>query len=360
MPRAPLLSVIVPVHNVAPYLRRCMDSILHDNRSDDVEVIAVDDASTDASPMILSTYAGDPGVRIHTLHTNRGLAAARTTGLGLARGRHVAFVDSDDWLTRGALRAIGDRLRRSRDHVLFFGHTRVTSRSEVRIGSSDALRRLGSVGTFSLRDRPEALRLFHVAWNKVYDRRFLLDSGLRFADGYYEDITVAYPILMLADRIGVLDRVCYCYRERPGAITSTPGPRHAEIFARYEDVFAFLDARRHLDRYRATMFERMITHELGVLPRVGPYGSIDHRRFFSGISAHHHRYRPPGHRPRVGIHAVKDRLVRDDAYRSFHGLMSAYRHVGRLPARIGGFPRRRTGSAPQLVTTAMPQPSPGV
>lgn len=160
---------------------------------------------------------------------------------------------------------------------------------------------------------------------------------------------------MLADRIGVLDRVCSCYRERPGAITSTPGPRHAEVFARYEAVFAFLDARRELDGYHAAMFERMIAHELGVLPRVGPYGSPDHRRSFSRISAHHHRYRPPHHRPPAGVRAVKDRLVRDDAYRTFHVLMSAYRDVARLRAGIVGLQRRPTGGAPQLVTTGVPQ-----
>ena len=118
---------------------------------------------------------------------------------------------------------IADRLRRSHDQVLFFGHTRVTSVSEARISRFDALRRLGSAETFALRDWPEALRLLHVAWNKVYDRCYLLDSGLRFPDGYYEHIAVAYPILMLADRIGVLDRRLLLLPRASGAITSTPG-----------------------------------------------------------------------------------------------------------------------------------------
>lgn len=175
MPSAPMLSVIVPVHDVAPYLRRCMDSILHDNPTADVEVIAVDDASTDPSPSILSTYADDPRVHIHTISVNGGLAGARTVGLSLARGRYVAFVDSDDWITRGALEAVTDRLRRSGDQVLFLGHTRVREGSQVATSSAVMLRRLGRAGSFTLRDRPEALRLFHVAWNKVYDRRLLLD-----------------------------------------------------------------------------------------------------------------------------------------------------------------------------------------
>jgi CDP-glycerol glycerophosphotransferase len=179
-----MLSVIVPVHNVAPYLRRCMDSILHDNPTADFEVIAVDDASTDASPSILSTYADDPRVRIHSESVNGGLAGARTVGLSLARGCHVAFVDSDDWITRGALEAATDRLRHSGDQVLFLGHTRVGEGSHVASGCAATLRRLDRAGSFTLRDRPEALRLFHVAWNKVYDRRFLLDSGLQFANGW--------------------------------------------------------------------------------------------------------------------------------------------------------------------------------
>lgn len=356
---APLLSVIVPVHDVAPYLRRCMDSILHDNRGVDLEVVAVDDASTDRSPTILAGYADDPRVTIVSLERNRGLGGARTAGLATARGRHVAFVDSDDWLTRGALRAIARRLHRSADQVLFVGHARVRDGAELPVAGRAALRRLGRAGTFTLREQPEALGLFHVAWNKVYDRRFLLDSGLRFADGIYEDIPVAYPVVMLADRIGVLDRVCYCYRERPGAITATQGPRHAEVFARYEEVFALLDATPGLDSFRAAMFERMITHELGVLPRVGPYGSDDHRRFFTRIAEHHHRYRPAGYPTPPGIRGVKDRLVRRDAYRTYHSMLSAYRRLADLRPTPPVGPAPAPRPVPRLTTPVMPGLRPG-
>lgn len=93
----PLLSVIVPVYNAENYIKKCLDSILNQTY-DNVEIIIVDDGSTDKSGSICDEYKHtDPLLRV--LHTrNRGSVCARVTGLAEARGEFVAFVDSDDWL----------------------------------------------------------------------------------------------------------------------------------------------------------------------------------------------------------------------------------------------------------------------
>jgi hypothetical protein len=173
----------------------------------------------------------------------------------------------------------------------------------------------------------------------VYDvapyLRRCLDSILA-GDGSvdFEVIAVAYPVLMLAERIGVLDRICYCYRDRPGAITSTPGHRHADVFARYDQVFAFLDDHPQLERFRTGIFERMITHELGVLPRVGEYGSAEHRRFFTRISGHHRRYRPAG-LPASGRRARSQGPARAPRrLPAFHRMLHVYRDLTALRSDV--------------------------
>ena len=94
-----VLSVIVPVHQVREYLTDCLDSILGQPFAD-VELVAVDDASTDGCAEILAGYAArDPRVRVLTLPTNRGLGAARNAGLARAVGEYAWFVDADDWQT---------------------------------------------------------------------------------------------------------------------------------------------------------------------------------------------------------------------------------------------------------------------
>src|SRR5690606_41069310 len=93
-----------------------------------------------------------------------------------------------------------------------------------------------------LAERPSVLQLMMTAWNKAIRRDFLVDLGLRFSSGYYEDLNVTYPILMAADRLSLLDRVCYVYRQRrTGAITKTAGAKHFDVFAQYDRVFAFMD-----------------------------------------------------------------------------------------------------------------------
>ena len=98
MNASPRVSVVIPVHNAANYLSRCLDSVMHQTLRG-IEVIAVDDASTDHSPKLLAeTQARDDRLRLETFTDNRGVSAARNAGLAIARGEFVAFVDSDDYI----------------------------------------------------------------------------------------------------------------------------------------------------------------------------------------------------------------------------------------------------------------------
>ena len=94
----PLISVIVPVYNVAPYVRKCLDSLLAQTYSE-IEIIVVDDASTDESGSICDTYPVlDKRIQVIHFPVNRGLSAARNDGICRAKGLYAAFVDSDDYV----------------------------------------------------------------------------------------------------------------------------------------------------------------------------------------------------------------------------------------------------------------------
>lgn len=96
-----LLSIVVPVYNVSKYLRDGLDSLLNQS-VEDVEIICVDDCSTDDSLQVLSEYADqNERVRIVKHDVNRGLSAARNTGMKIAEGEFVAFFDPDDKVTKG-------------------------------------------------------------------------------------------------------------------------------------------------------------------------------------------------------------------------------------------------------------------
>jgi glycosyltransferase involved in cell wall biosynthesis len=336
----PLLSVVVPVYGVEAYLAQCLDSILA-GAGGDVEVVAVDDASPDGSPALLDAYAArDPRVKVRHLPTNVGLGNARNAGLDAATGDYVWFVDSDDWLPPGSVPAVLDAVRATRPDVLLVDHVRVHEDGRTETDPSSAVLR-GVTGAGPLADRERLLDLQHTAWNKVVRRAFLADLGLRFHSGWYEDFPFSHPLLVAADRIAVLDRVCYHYRQRDaGAITRTVDDRHLEALDQYERLFADLDRLGpRAAPFRAHLVRLMVNHYLVI---VGNGNRVPPRRraeFFHRAAAHYRRYRPPtGYRHPGGVAGLKHRMLAADAYRPYALLRLAYR----LPGAV----RRRRAPAP--------------
>ncbi|MFC7261177.1 bifunctional glycosyltransferase/CDP-glycerol:glycerophosphate glycerophosphotransferase [Streptomyces lutosisoli] len=326
----PRFSIIVPVFKVQGFLRECLDSVL-DQSFTDLEVIAVDDCSPDGSGAILDEYAArDPRMKAVHLPENVGLGRARNAGLPHARGDYVLFLDSDDRYTPGLLRAVADRLDVTRDpDILVFDHVR--THWWGRGGRSDAAGLLEQAGTstFSIRDHPEYLRLFLVAWNKAYRRDFFLGHGFQYQPGLYEDAPVTYQTMVTAERIACLDRVGVEYRQRrQGAITRTPGRRHFEIFEQYEGLFAFLAERPGLDWARPLLFERALDHMLFTLARPERVLRGDRREFYRRTRAFYRKHVPPGFVPPREGRRTELRLLAVAPHRA-HVALGALRRVRR-------------------------------
>ncbi|MGC4893754.1 bifunctional glycosyltransferase/CDP-glycerol:glycerophosphate glycerophosphotransferase [Micromonospora sp. DT31] len=356
-----LISFVVPAFKVQGYLRECLDSIL-EQPFGDFEVIGVDDASPDGSGEILTEYAArDARVRPVRLTENVGLGPARNIGLDRAVGDYVWFVDGDDWLVPGCLPHVADRLRDTTPDVLIVDHVRAHWNN---VGTRSAMRDVFPAppdpATFTLWERPDALRLLHTAWNRVVRREFLLVNGLRFESGWYEDVSFTYPALMAAERIGVLDRVCLNYRQRrTGAITRTRGDRHFEVFPQWHRVFAMMDRwGPAVAGLRPAVFERMIWHYLTVLGNGDRIAPELRASFFAQMHADYVRFRPPEGCPvPPGAEGLKHRLVAAGRWRTFSALREAHqaREVARRAARTA---RRRVvpaarGAARRVRNTAL-------
>lgn len=333
--RAPLLSIVVPVHAVEPYLYQCLESIRADvpaGEADAVEIVAVDDASPDRCGQMLRSYAaGRSGVRTVHLTRNVGLGLARNAGLDIATGRYVWFVDSDDWLPPGTLPAVLGRLRGDRPDVLMLDHLRVHEGGRREVDASSHLLR-GVPGVVRLADRPRLLRVQHTAWNKVVRRELMAELGLRFHAGWYEDIPFSHPLLIGAQRIAVLDRVCYLYRQgRQGAITSTRSDRHFDAFAQYDRLLDWV-RRRHPDpRLEAELFGLMVNHMLVVVGNDDRLHPHLRRAFFRRVTEQYRRYLPAEGYPRPGgIAGLKHRLVGRGSYLAYAMLRQAHRLAARL------------------------------
>ncbi|MGW7267277.1 bifunctional glycosyltransferase/CDP-glycerol:glycerophosphate glycerophosphotransferase [Streptomyces sp. NPDC054842] len=288
----PRFSVIVPVYKVQGFLRECLDSVLEQSYPD-LEVIAVDDRSPDGCAAILDEYADrDPRVRVLHLPENVGLGRARNAGMPHATGDFLFFLDSDDTLTPGALRAMADRLDETADpDVLVFDYARTYWWGGTRRNVLARVLAEGGDGTFTAAEHPEILELLMVVWNKVYRRDFVDKHGFQFPPGYYEDTPWTFPVLLSAERIATLDRICLAYRQRrQGNILSTTSRKHFDIHAQYERVFAYLEAHPELAHWRPYLHRKMGEHCLDVLGKPDRLPEADKSEFFRRTAELFRRY----------------------------------------------------------------------
>ena len=327
----PLLSIVLPVHGVERFLPACLDSLGSDTAAPgEIEIIAVDDLSPDGCPALLDGHAARDGrTRVLHLTVNQGLGGARAAGLEQATGTYVWFVDSDDWLPDGTLDAVLAELRHEQQRadagehpadVLLtdFTHAYADGSTEPNPWRS-ALASPELAAGCTAADRPEMLRAVMAVWNKIMRRSYLLGLGVSFGRGYYEDISVTYPALLAAPRLRYLDRSCYTYRRgRPGAITSTASAKHADAFAQYDAIFAFLD--RRPSPLHPAVFERTVRQALTVYDTPGLVPQELRGAFFARITDHIARHRPPGHRFPRGARGVPYRLAARGARRSYDEL----------------------------------------
>ncbi|MEU9285070.1 bifunctional glycosyltransferase family 2 protein/CDP-glycerol:glycerophosphate glycerophosphotransferase [Streptomyces sp. NPDC048275] len=330
----PRFSVIVPAYKVQAYLHECLESVL-DQSYPDLELIAVDDHSPDACGAIIDEFAARDG-RVRPVHLpeNVGLGRARNAGLERATGDYLIFLDSDDTLTPDALRAIADRLKETAEpDVLVYDYARTYWNGRtVRNQFAEQLTEQGPA-PFPLDARPGLLKVLMVVWNKAYRREFVEREGFTFPPGYYEDTPWTYPVLVSAETIATLDRVCVHYRQRRlGNILGTSSRSHFDIFEQYDRVFAHLDAHPELAaRWRPVLFRRMVDHLSTVFTKRDRLPRGSRAEFLRKARTHYRRYRTPGApvRPRA---RVRHALVRLGTHRTYR-LLSLASHARKKSLR---------------------------
>jgi CDP-glycerol glycerophosphotransferase len=216
--RLPRLSVVVPVHNVEDYLADCLASIAAQSVRD-LEVVLVDDGSTDGSSALARTFAaGDPRFR-YVRQDNAGLSAARNTGVRYADPHvpYLTFVDSDDIVPHDAYERMIASLERTGSDFASGNVWRLTERGRNQAWQYQWLTR-SRERTHITRDRQ--LLSDRVAWNKVFRRSFWDRHGFTFPEGkLYEDTPVMIPAHFLAEQVDVLAGHVYYWRVREGSIT---------------------------------------------------------------------------------------------------------------------------------------------
>ena len=251
------VSVIVPVYNVSEYIERCWDSIRNQTYKN-IEVLFVDDCGTDDSVAKLEEYlAATDAVDARILHhaRNRGLSAARNTGLEAATGEYVYFLDSDDDITEDCLESLVSPLTEKKyDFVV--GDYSVVGEG----GYSPLLMSTGAIET-----QEEVLRAYAegkwyvMAWNKLCRRDFLIENNLFFKEGLiHEDVLWTFKVACKANNMYVVKHPVYNYYVRSSSImTSMSIEKDVNIYVEvFGNIAAFAEEEgRKYGRYEYALIE---------------------------------------------------------------------------------------------------------
>lgn len=293
------ISIVIPIYNVASYIVNCLDSVEKQTYKD-LEIILVDDCGADESMTIVEKYLKHhhfPNLKIVRHTHNRGLSAARNTGLKVATGDYVYFLDSDDTLDKNGISVLASPLKEEfYDFVI----------GNYEIDGGDRKYPALTLPIGALRSNREILhayaeaKWYMMAWNKLCRRDFLLDNRLLFEEGLlHEDVIWSFKLACKAQSMYVITEPTYKYTIRPASImTGTSLAKDAQLYIEaFEVINRFIqeenlqyecDAYRIIEGRKSTLlFSLLQMEENGLfnecyasihrMPHVDPLAAFRHK-----------------------------------------------------------------------------------
>ncbi|MFI0896644.1 CDP-glycerol glycerophosphotransferase family protein [Streptomyces sp. NPDC020983] len=354
----PRLTVVVPVYNVEQYLEECLRSIAAQTLAA-LDVVIVDDGSTDASADIARAFAaGDSRFRVVS-QDNGGLGHARNTGARHAHPEteYLTFADSDDVLPPHAYDRLTALLDRSGSDFATGNVYRLTA-----AGRSQAWQHRGMTRTVSRTHITRDLGLLsdRVAWNKVFRRDFWNRHRLAFPEGVlYEDTPVTIPAHFLAEAVDVSHEHVYYWRIREGSITRrrTDVKGVTDRIAAVDGVSRFLadPANTRWSRYKRDYDRSVLTDDLLYFIEALPMAGPDYRRVFMDRAADYLSRVDPGVLPGLPVELrMRWELIREGRLDDLLDVLAHERHGGRTVFDLAGPPLRKRAALPRPDGTPVP------
>lgn len=266
-------SVVVLAYNVAPYLPKCLDSLVSQTLRD-IEIVVVDNGSADSTADIVDRYqAHDDRVRLVRLEHESSPGTARNAGLDVAVGSYVIFVDGDDWLDFSYVEVMVGALEETRAQLV---HSNVT------VMYQDGVTKPKQKNLYERRyvlDADIALRIMayelssEVTFSasascKLFRRDFLVDNDIRFQEGiFYEDQSFSYETLIRATKVVCEPGPTYRYLKRIGSITQSYTDAYADSMAKaYSRIRRLLEETGTYRQYRVC-YHRSLEHCFNLIIR---------------------------------------------------------------------------------------------
>lgn len=228
------VSVIVPTYNDEKYIKRCINSILNQTLAE-IEIIIIDDGSTDSSPAICDQYAKDYPDKIIVKHTeNQGLGLTRNYGVTFAKGEHIAFVDSDDWIEKEMYKEMYEKAMQDDCDIVicdifYYDVAKNVINRKYSINDYD--------GKFDLKEYIVYGYLFNSAVNKLYKKEIW--QKYKFKKMLFEEYELIPTLITYNDKISYLPKAFYTYYRRPNSIaTSTNNINTLDIIQSFKNMLS--------------------------------------------------------------------------------------------------------------------------
>lgn len=240
----PKVSILVPIYNVEKYLKECLDSLINQTLQD-IEIICINDGSTDSSPKILKEYQ-EKDNRIKIINKeNSGYGASMNQGLELATGEYIGIVESDDFVKNTMFEELYKIASKNDLDLIksdFYYYT--TYNNRARQAGKIKRRTLGKV--FSVKDDCRILKMMPTIWSSIYKRKFLNKNEIRFLEtpgASYQDTSFAFKTFVAAQRMMFTNKAYLYYRcDNENSSVKSKGKVFA-ICDEWEEITRFINNR---------------------------------------------------------------------------------------------------------------------
>lgn len=263
------VSIIIPVYNVEKYLKQCLDSVVNQTLTE-IEVICVDDGSTDNSLQILGEYAeNDDRIKVIS-KKNGGISSARNKGMEYATGEYIGFVDSDDWIELNMYEKLYENAKfHDSDMVMCPAHRFDDVTHELKYDSPYFTLECFDKTFDNCVFTPDQTKDFFfdilvTPWNKIYKSEFLEETGVKFPEGLdFDDNPFFFEIYLKASKLSLVRDFLYFYRiNRSGSFITSANERFFDVVEMFDLTEDILLKTGNQDTYMAVFSNLRISSTL--------------------------------------------------------------------------------------------------
>ena len=261
----PNVTIVLPVYNVEQYLRECLDSVVNQTMRE-IQIVCVNDGSTDGSLAILEEYAVKDS-RITVINQeNQGAGSARNAAFPHIKGKYTYFVDPDDWIDLHLCEKLFKYAEEHQAEIVYLGMVYVHNLRSGAYHKRDLLHKRAEAATLMpLEERKKQLIPFTATCYRFWLSDFIVKNHITFSEGKrpFEDVIQNWKGVVYAEKIAVFDEWLYYYRIREGShSTAYDNNKILTVFTVNDEIKQFLHQTSCFEEFREQYFDSLFNHIL--------------------------------------------------------------------------------------------------